>query len=67
MSPKRLREPSIKSSVYLPARQRQSLAALSERTLIPVTQLIRVAIDYLLAHPEATIRAVQRERHPPQG
>ncbi len=67
MSPKRLREPSIKSSVYLTARQRESLSGLSERTLIPVTQLIRVAVDYLLAHPEATIRAVQRERHPPQG
>lgn len=67
MSPKRLAEPAIKSSVYLTARQREGLAALSERTLIPVTQLIRVAIDYLLAHPEATIRAVQKERHPSQG
>lgn len=67
MSPKRLREPGIKSSVYLTARQRDGLAALSDRTLIPVTQLIRVAIDYLLAHPDATIRAVQKERQPPQG
>lgn len=67
MSPKRLGEPSFKTSVYLTARQREGLAALSERTLIPVTQLIRVAIDYLLAHPQATIRAVKRERRPPQG
>jgi hypothetical protein len=67
MSPKPLREPSVKTSVHLSARQREGLSALSERTLIPVTRLIRVAIDHLLAHPEGTIRAVQRERLPPQG
>ena len=65
MSPKRLPEPGLKTSVYLTARQRQMLAGLSEGTLIPVSQLIRVAIDHLLAHPEATIRAVQRERRGP--
>jgi hypothetical protein len=63
MSPKRLREPGIKTSVYLTARQREELATLSERTLIPVTQLVRVALDYLLAHSDDTIRAIQRERH----
>ena len=62
MSPKPLREPGLKTSIYLSARQRQGLTALSERTLIPVTQLIRVALDYLLAHPEDTIRAVQQDR-----
>ena len=65
MSPKRLPEPGLKTSVYLTARQRQMLAALSEGTLIPVSQLIRVAIDHLLAHPEQTIQTVQRERHGP--
>ncbi len=67
MSPKPLREPSVKTSVHLTARQREGLSALSERTLIPVTWLIRVAIDHLLAHPEETIRAVQRERAPSQA
>jgi hypothetical protein len=67
MSPRRLPEPGIKSSVYLTARQREALRALSERTLIPATQLIRVAIDYLLSHPDATIKAVQEQRYPPAG
>lgn len=49
-------ETPVKVSVYLTRRQREGLAALSGRTLLPVSHLIRRGVDYLLARPEEVLR-----------